>query len=78
MRGYATSAFSWIVGIVAFVVVVAVGNDLFLRNELGFVAGAAAAALAMGIAFLLARMRGSAARCLEDLVEVIEHEPLEI
>ena len=66
------------VGIVAFVAVAAVVNDLFLRVELGFVAGTAAASLAMGIALLARTHRGIAADGLEELVENIPHEPLEI
>jgi vacuolar-type H+-ATPase subunit I/STV1 len=67
---------AWIVGIVSFVVVVALGNDLILRNELAFLAGGTASALVMG-ALLVPRMRRGGAT-LQDLVQVVEHEPLEI
>ena len=56
--------------------VVAAGNDLFLRNELGFLAGSALAALLMAV--LLWQQMRTGARSLEDLVEVVEHEPLEL
>ena len=76
LKAYKQNAFGWIVGIVAFVVAVALGHDLILRNELGFLAGGAAAALVMAC-LLFPRMRRGGAT-LSDLVEVIEHEPLEI
>ena len=46
---------SWLAGCVVFVVVVALGNDLFLRSELGFVFGATASTFAM-LACLAVRM----------------------
>jgi O-antigen/teichoic acid export membrane protein len=76
LKAYKQAAFAWIAGIVAFVATVAAGNDLFLRNELGFVAGSGVAAILMSM-FLIVRMRRGGAT-LEDLVEVVEHEPLEI
>jgi O-antigen/teichoic acid export membrane protein len=81
LKSYLQNAISWITGIVVFVVTVAAVNPkgtsgLFLRNELAFVTGAGAAAILGGI-FLLIRMRTGDAS-LEDLVEVIEHETLEI
>jgi O-antigen/teichoic acid export membrane protein len=76
LKAYSNAAVAWIIGIAAYVITVALGNDLFLRNELGFVAGGVAAATMMSI-FLFSRMRRGGAT-LEELVEVIEHEPLEI
>jgi O-antigen/teichoic acid export membrane protein len=76
LKAYRNAAIAWVIGIAAYVITVALGDDLFLRNELGFVAGGAAAAIMMSI-FLFARMRRGGAT-LEELVEVIEHEPLEI
>ena len=76
LKAYKESAFGWIVGIVAFVVTVALGHDLILRNELGFLAGGVAAAIVMA-GLLIPRMRRGGAT-LQDLVEVVEHEPLEI
>src|SRR5262249_58542104 len=49
LKGYKQNAFAWIAGIVAFVVVDSLGNDLILRNELAFLAGGAVAAIAMAI-----------------------------
>jgi hypothetical protein len=78
LRGYAAAALAWTAGIVAFVAVTALGDDLFLRVELGFVAGTAVAALSMGFALLMRMRSGVTADGLEELVENIPHEPLEI
>jgi O-antigen/teichoic acid export membrane protein len=79
LKAYKQAAVSWILGIIAFVipVVLVTGEEnLFLRNELGFVAGGGVAALFMAL-FLILRMRKGGGT-LEDLVEVVEHETLEI
>jgi hypothetical protein len=76
LKAYKENAFAWIVGIVSFVVAVSLGNDLILRNELGFLAGGTAAAIVMA-GLLIPRMRAGGAS-LQDLVQVVEHEPLEI
>jgi hypothetical protein len=55
----------------------AIGNDLFVRVEVGFVAGALASALLM-FAFLVRRMRAVVPGSADAFVELIEHEPLEI
>jgi len=78
LRGYATAAIAWLVGIMTMVAVTAAGHDLFLRVELGFFVGSAVASIAMAIA-LLARMRsGVPTDAVDELVENIPHEPLEI
>lgn len=78
LRGYGAAAIAWVVGIVAFVVVTALGNDLFLRVELGFVAGSAISAAVMAV-MLVTRMQGGVPTgAVEDLVQTIGHEPLEI
>jgi O-antigen/teichoic acid export membrane protein len=77
LRSYRSAAISWVAGIVTFLVVTALGDDLFLRVELGFALGSLGAALTMG-AFLASRMRTKVPTGVGDLVEVIEHEPLEI
>jgi O-antigen/teichoic acid export membrane protein len=77
LKAYARALAAWVAGIVAFVAATAVISDLFLRVEVGFVAGGAAASVTMG-ALLLNQMRHGARATVEDLVEVIEHEPLEI
>jgi O-antigen/teichoic acid export membrane protein len=77
LKAYAQAAVSWIAGIVAFIVTVGLGSELFLRNELGFVVGSGCAAVLMA-AQLWHRMRQTISATLGDLVEIIEHEPLEI
>jgi O-antigen/teichoic acid export membrane protein len=78
LRSYVVAAVAWCVGVVAFIVVCAPGYDLFLRVELGFVGGAAVAALVMGVALLLRMRAGVPTDGLGELVENIPHEPLEI
>jgi O-antigen/teichoic acid export membrane protein len=77
LRGYRAAAIAWVVGILTFIAVTAIGNDLFLRVELGFAFGSLAAALVMG-AFLLTRMHRGVPSDVDQLLEVVEHEPLEI
>ncbi|MCZ7527370.1 MAG: hypothetical protein M5U14_13925 [Acidimicrobiia bacterium] len=64
-------------GIVAFVIVTALGSDLFLRVEVGFLAGAACAAAAMAV-LLGQRMRSGVPKSFMPLAETLGHEPLEI
>ena len=52
-------------------------NDLFLRAELGYVAGCLASAVVMAV-FLTTRLRSATPESLSLLVEAIGHEPLEI
>jgi O-antigen/teichoic acid export membrane protein len=78
LRSYAAVALSWLVGVVAVVVTVAFGDDLLLRSELGFVAGAMASTAAM-FPCLVVRLRSRVPMdALERLVDGIQHEPLEI
>jgi O-antigen/teichoic acid export membrane protein len=76
LKAYRENAIGWTVGIVVFVTVAELGHDLILRNELAFLTGSLAAAAFMA-AFLFPRMRRGGAT-IEDLVEVVGHEPLEI
>jgi hypothetical protein len=77
--GHARATWAWLAGNVVFVIVTAVSShDLFRRVELGFVAGTGAAAIVMGW-LLKARMAsGVRPESLDNLVDQIEHEPLEI
>jgi O-antigen/teichoic acid export membrane protein len=82
LLGHGRALVSWIVGLVLCVAVMAAGSsatisDLFLRAELGYLAGCAAAAVMMAI-FLVTRVRAQQPESLSLLVEAIEHEPLEI
>ena len=76
LEAYARAAWAWLVGAITFLVALAFVHDLFLRTELAFVSGCAAAATVMAAA-LAVRMRHTRAR-LDELVEVLEHEPLEV
>jgi len=79
LMGHARALVGWVGGLVAFAVVTGVAtSDLFLRVEVGFIAGAAVSAAAMG-AMLLSQLRsGVPDDSLAELVEQIEHEPLEL
>lgn len=80
IMGHARALVSWLVGIVGFVIVTAAtaGSELFLRVELGFIAGAGAAAACMGWQLLRQMRSGITDTSFASLVEQIEHEPLEI
>jgi O-antigen/teichoic acid export membrane protein len=70
---------SWLVGVCVFITVAGLASqDLFLRVELGSIAGAGAAALMMGWMFRRRLRKGIGDASLALLVEQIEHEPLEI
>jgi len=56
LEGQGRVAVGWLIGLVAFVVTTALGNDLLLRLELASVISSAAAAVAMA-AFLFVRLR---------------------
>jgi hypothetical protein len=76
LKAYGAAAGAWACGIAGFVVTVALGDDLFLRNELGFLVGSGVAAILMASGLVVTMRRRTAS--LGDLVEVIEHEPLEL
>jgi O-antigen/teichoic acid export membrane protein len=79
LMGHARATYAWIAGNVVFVVVIAVvSHDLFLRAELAFLAGCAAAAAAMAWLLRSRMASGIQPESLTNLVEQIEHEPLEI
>jgi O-antigen/teichoic acid export membrane protein len=77
LKGYARAAIAWTVGIAVFGIVLAVGNELFLRCELAYLLGSLAAAAFMG-GFLFAQLSGGASGDLATLVGLLEHEPLEL
>jgi O-antigen/teichoic acid export membrane protein len=79
VMGHARATWAWVAGNVAFwVIAVFAAHDLFLRVELGFVAGSGIAALAMAV-FLGLRIRhGIPEEALVNFVDQIEHEQLEI
>jgi O-antigen/teichoic acid export membrane protein len=77
LASYSRAAIAWVVGVVVFLITLAVGNELFLRCELAYFLGSLAAAIVMAV-FLFGRMRGGATGDLDRLVGLITHEPLEI
>ena len=77
LSGHRLVAASWAVGVAAFVVVTAFGADeLFLRVEVGLVAGSSVAALAMA-GSLIARMRAGAEVDRGAVIEALHDLPLE-
>ncbi len=79
LLGHHSAMGAWLAGLVAFVVVTGVAtHDLFLRVELGSIAGAAVSAAMMGWFFMNRVGRGVQAGSLASLVEQNEYGPLEI
>jgi O-antigen/teichoic acid export membrane protein len=79
LMGHARAVVAWAIGLGVFIGVTAVaGSDLFKRVEIGFIAGAAASALAMGLLLMQRLRKGIPEDALASLAEQIEHEPLEI
>lgn len=77
LGGHRFVAAAWGVGVAAFALVTIVSSDdLFLRVELGLVAGAAVAAVAMA-ASLVARLRAGAEIDESSLIEALHDLPLE-
>jgi O-antigen/teichoic acid export membrane protein len=77
LRAYREAASAWLVGIIVFVPIAARDGDLFLRVEMASAIGSLAAAVVMFL-FVTLRMRAGARPDVEALIEVVEHEPLEI
>jgi hypothetical protein len=70
---------AWFVGLLAFIAMIGiVTHPLFLRVELGSIAGAGVSAAAMGFFFLRRLSKGVEAGSLASLVEQIEYGTLEI
>jgi hypothetical protein len=82
LLGHALALVAWAVGLVVCISVMGVMTssevaELFLRSELGYLAGCGTAALMMAI-FLFVKLRRHGPASLSLLVEALEHEPLEI
>jgi O-antigen/teichoic acid export membrane protein len=77
LNAYARVAFSWVAGVAGFAVVCALISDIFLRVELGFLAGAVVACALM-LLQLQRVMHTGLAISAQSLLEAIEHEPLEL
>jgi O-antigen/teichoic acid export membrane protein len=70
LGGHTRMALCWVVSVVTFIVVTAAGNDLYLRVEIGLLAGSAIACL--GMATLVAQLvRSGASVHTGDLIEAI-------
>ena len=55
LRRYAITAFAWVVGVVVFLVIIALpASDVFVRSEIGFVIAAAVSAAWMAVVALRA------------------------
>ena len=79
LSGHRQAMIAWAGGLIAFVGITAVATDaLFLRVELGSIAGAGVSAAAMGWFFMGRLKLGVSAGSLASLVEQIEYGPLEI
>lgn len=78
VMGHSRATYAWVAGNVAFwAIAVLAARDLFLRVELGFVAGSGIAAVVMAW-FLVDRIRhGIPEEALVNFVDQIEHEQLE-
>lgn len=77
LDGHARVMWGWLAGVAGFFVGLSLSSDLLERVEIGFLLGSAVAAALMA-AFLWHRIgKGLPASALE-LVEQLEHEPLEI
>jgi O-antigen/teichoic acid export membrane protein len=79
LSGHAFTMYAWLVGLVTFVVTTAVvSHQLFLRVELGSIAGALGSLLMMGWFFVRRVRKGVASGNLATLIEQLGYEPLEI
>ncbi len=76
LRGYKHVAISWVVGILVFLALMPIGDDVVLRAEVAFVVSCWVTASLVGT-LLLMRMRVASAT-IGELVEIIAHEHLEI
>jgi O-antigen/teichoic acid export membrane protein len=76
LHGHARVAIGWAVGVVVFVVVTALGNDLLLRVEMGLVVGSAASVLALWLLLRRLLKRGGVPD-EESLTEAFQDLPLE-
>jgi O-antigen/teichoic acid export membrane protein len=79
LSGHALTMYAWLVGVATFVVTTAVaGHQLFLRVELGSIAGAAGSMVVMTWFYVRRVRKGVVAADLVTLIEQLGYEPLEI
>ncbi len=77
LGGHRIMSAAWSLGLLVAVGVMAGIGDLERSVELGYLAGACVAAVAMGLA-MRSRIASSGTASVESLIEAIEHEPMEI
>lgn len=75
LSGYARAALGWLIGVLAFLTVIALQGDLLLRVERGYLVGAVAAAIGMGL-LLIPRLPGAGTPA-EPLIEASHEVPIE-
>jgi hypothetical protein len=76
LGGHTKMALCWLVSVIVFVVVTALGSELYTRVEVGLLVGCAVACV--GMAFLVQRMvHEGAALHSGDLIEALHEVPLE-
>ncbi len=79
LSGHAFTMYAWLVGLVTFVLATAVGShELFLRVELGSIAGALGSLVMMAFFFVRRLRKGVASGDLASLIDQLVSEPLEI
>jgi O-antigen/teichoic acid export membrane protein len=76
LHGHARVAIGWLAGVITFLVVTALGNDLLLRVEMGLVAGSAMSVLALWLLLRPMLKRGGEPD-EESLTEAFQDLPLE-
>jgi hypothetical protein len=76
LHGQSQAALAWLAGVIGFVVVTALGHDLYLRVEVGLLAGSGVALIGM-TAFVLTRIRHGADITSGDLIAALHEFPLE-
>src|SRR5262249_47282194 len=74
LGGHGRVALCWLAGVVTFLGVTAIGNELFLRVELGLVAACAVAAVGMALS-LRRLLRAGAVVHQGDLIEALHDLP---
>jgi len=79
LSGHAFTMYAWLIGLFTFIGTTAVvSHELFLRVELGSIAGAAASLIMMSTFFVRRVRKGVAAGNLAVFIEQLGYEPLEI
>ncbi len=79
LSGHAFTMYAWLIGLVTFVLTTAVvSHQLFLRVELGSIAGALGSLVMMAFFFVRRLRKGVASGDLASLIDQLVSEPLEI